>query len=155
MLFACLTALQAFQVAVLWPHDWLPAPPLNDVAAVQAADGRTRLLQIIVVQSLPFTVGLVGSLAALGGHRPGWLGAWLWVSYGVLFAGELRAWWWPYLVRAEPVRAARYRGLFGATHAFLPERHGLVPNTLHVTLHVATATTLALLAAGALRSASS
>ena len=151
MLFAWLTALQAFQVAVLWLHDWLPLPPLNDVAAVQAADGRARLLRVTVVQSLPFTVGLLGSLAALEGHRPGWLGAWLWVSYGLLFAGELRAWWLPYLLREEPERAARYRALFGATHAFLPVRRGLVPNTLHVALHAATAATLALLVVMALR----
>ena len=154
MLFAWLTALQAFQVAVLWLHDWWPLPPLNDVEAVQAADGRARLLRVTLVQSLPFTVGLLGSLAALEGRRPGWLAAWLWISYALLLAGELRAWWWPYLVRAEPERAARYRRLFGRTHAFLPQRRGLVPNTLHVALHAATAATLGLLAAGALRSAS-
>ena len=114
-----LVVLQAFQVAVLWLHDWLPLPPLNDVRAVQAADGRGRLLRTTLVQSLPFTVGLLGSLAALGGHAPGWLRAWLWISYGLLFAGELRAWWVPYLGRPEPVRAARYRALFGGTHAFL------------------------------------
>jgi hypothetical protein len=64
----------------------------------------------------------------------------------MLFAGELRAWWWPYLIRPEPDRAARYRGMFGKTSAFLPERNGIVPNTLHVALHAATAATLILLA---------
>jgi hypothetical protein len=41
--------------------------------------------------------------------------------------------------------------MFGATHAFLPERHGIRPNTLHISLHVAMVGVLALLAAGAAR----
>jgi hypothetical protein len=35
-------------------------------------------------------------------------------------------------------RAARYQAKFGRTHAFLPARDGIRPNTLHVILHVAT-----------------
>ena len=45
------------------------------------------------------------------------------------------------------MRAARYRALFGGTHAFLPGRNGIVPNTLHVALHAATLATLPALAA--------
>ena len=55
-----------------------------------------------------------------------------------MFAGELRAWWIPYLVTNEPVRAERYRKMFANTHSFLPPRNGIVPNTLHVILHAAT-----------------
>jgi hypothetical protein len=67
---------------------------------------------------------------------------WLWISYGLIFVGELRAWWIPYLLHAEPERAARYEIIFGKTHHFLPTRNGLVPNTAHTMLHVATAATL-------------
>ena len=35
--------------------------------------------------------------------------------------------------------------MFGATHAFLPERKGIGPNTLHVILHIVTLTTLVVL----------
>jgi excisionase family DNA binding protein len=45
---------------------------------------------------------------------------WLWISYGLLFIGELTAWWIPYLFHSQPERAARYQAMFGATHAFLP-----------------------------------
>ena len=69
----------------------------------------------------------------------------LWISYGLLFLAEIRAWWWPYLVRPDPVRAARYQTLFGSTHAFLPRRHGVVPNTVHVVLQGLTAATLLVL----------
>jgi hypothetical protein len=32
--------------------------------------------------------------------------------------------------------------MFGRTHAFLHERHGITPNTLHVALHAATVVAL-------------
>jgi hypothetical protein len=35
--------------------------------------------------------------------------------------------------------------MFGNTHAFLPERNGIVPNTLHCILHAATVATLVVL----------
>ena len=36
--------------------------------------------------------------------------------------------------------------MFGGIHAFLPERNGIVPNTLHVMLHACTAGKLIVLA---------
>jgi hypothetical protein len=59
----------------------------------------------------------------------------------------LRAWWIPYLLKPEPLRAQRYRALFGATHAFLPQHYGITPNTLHAGLHLLTLAMLVLLAA--------
>ena len=102
-------------------------------------------MRVTVIQSLPFTIGLFESVAFARTGHPHWVWSWLWISYGILFAGEVRAWWWPYLIRPEPERALRYRGMFGNTSAFLPERHGMVPNTLHVVLHAATAATLIML----------
>lgn len=141
-----LATLEAIQVAILWSHDLVPLGPLNDTQAVRQEDSAGRLLITTIVQSAPFTFGLAWSVVQLRSGFAGWLWTWLWVSYGVLFLGELRAWWWPYLVRAEPARAARYHRLFGRTHAFLPERNGVVPNTLHCGLHAATVATLVALA---------
>ncbi|TZF90715.1 hypothetical protein [Cognatilysobacter lacus] len=112
---------------------------------MRSEDGIARLLWITLLQSLPWSVGLAGSLTYGSAPYPGWLWHWLWVSYLILLAGELRAWWWPYLVRPDSQRAERYRRMFGHTHAFLPSRNGLVPNTLHVALHSATALTVGLL----------
>ena len=144
-----LIALQGVQVLILWLHDWLPLGTLNDVERVQAQDTRARLVRVTLVQSVPFTLGLAFSLFYRWTGHPAWLWSWLWVSYLLLFAGELRAWWWPYLVRAEPERAARYQRMFRGTHAFLPARNGVQPNTLHCMLHAATACTLLLLASTA------
>jgi hypothetical protein len=146
LLLTVLVLLQVVQVVILWLHDWLPLSPLNDLSAVRAATSTARLIRVTIIQSLPYTIGLYFSCADISKGFPGWLWYWLWISYGLLFFGELRAWWIPYLVRSEPGRAARYDAMFGSTHAFLPRRYGIVPNTLHVALHACTAATLIVLA---------
>jgi len=146
MLLVLLIGLQAFHVAFLWLHDWLPVRPLNDVRALRATESSRRLALVTLIQSLPFTFGLLISLMGWSRGFAPWTWWWLWISYSLLFVGELRAWWLPYLVWYEPARAARYKALFGSTHAFLPERHGIRPNSLHVVLHAATAATLIVMA---------
>jgi hypothetical protein len=142
-----LIALQVFQVLFLWLHDWLPLGRLNDVKAVCSQDTTSRLVVVTLIQSVPFTIGLLFSLSHFGRPYPHWLYLWLWISYGAIFLGQIRAWWIPYLFRAEPERAARYQIMFGNTHRFLPIRNGLVPNTAHIMLHLATAATLVALIA--------
>jgi len=141
----CLLALQAFQVLFLWVHDWLPLGRLNDVSAVKSQDTRMRLVIVTLIQSLPFTVGLLFCLIHFRQPYPNWLDSWLRISYILLFLGQMRAWWIPYLLHPEPERAERYRIMFGKTHSFLPVRNGMVPNTAHILLHVATLGTLILL----------
>jgi hypothetical protein len=140
-----LVALEIFQVAFLWLHDWVPLGRLNDVAAVRRQDTLRRLVIVTLVQSVPWTIGLIFSAKYFGHPYPDWLVTWLWVTYTLLFLGQLRAWWVPYLVKAEPARAQRYQQMFGNTHSFLPLRNGMVPNTAHILLHLATAATLVVL----------
>ena len=146
-IFAGLFALQLFQLMFLVLHDWVPLGALNDVRAVRTADTPARLALVTAASAAPFAVGLAGSIRHIQGPYPVWLMAWLWLIYGGLLLGQLRAWWLPYLVRPEPVRAARYQAMFARTHAFLPLRNGMRPNTLHVVLHVGTLATLVLLGA--------
>ena len=145
MLEIALIALQAFQVLFLWIHDWVPLGRLNDVAAVRSQDTRMRLIIVTLIQSAPFSIGLFYSLWYFRRPYPEWLNDWLWISYGLLLVGQLRAWWIPYLFRPEPERAVRYRIMFGNTHSFLPQRNAMVPNTAHILLHLATAATLIVL----------
>ncbi|MGH7017669.1 MAG: hypothetical protein ACRED8_11400 [Caulobacteraceae bacterium] len=140
-----LIGLQVFVVAFLGLHDYVPLPPLNDVAAVQAADSRSRLAAVTLLSALPFALGLLATIDYAGRGLPGWLMWWLWVSFGAVFLGGIRAWWVPYFLTEEPVRVARYRAMFGATHAFLPERNGIRPNTLHIVLHLSLVAVLVVL----------
>ena len=145
MLTDALIALQIFVVAFIALHDWVPLDGLNDVRAVQATYSPGKLMAVTALSTLPFAVGLAGSVAYVHARLPDWLTIWLWASYGMCFYGLLRAWWIPYLLTDEPVRAQRYQAMFGRTHAFLPMRNGIRPNTLHVVLHIVIVVILVLL----------
>ncbi len=140
-----LTALQIFQVAFLLCHDWLPLGRLNDTRAVQAADSRSRLITVTLISTLPYAFGLIACLENTGMPWPVWILRYLWISYGLLLIGQLRAWWVPYMIVPDAARARRYEFMFGRTHAFLPVRNGIRPNSLHLALHVSTLATLVLL----------
>ena len=142
-----LFGLQCLHVLFLGFHDWIPLGKLNDVRAVREANAEGKLLLGTLVSLAPFAFGLAASAYYIGGSYPHWLLWYLGVSYLLLFLGELQAWWIPYFFRSDPARAARYQVMFGNTHAFLPARNGIRPNTLHVTLHMLTLTTLVVLSA--------
>ena len=144
---AALIGLQIFVVLFIALHDWVPLGSLNDVKAVQAADSTIRLLTVTVLSTLPFAIGLAGSIYdAHNARLHGWLFWWLWISYVAALYGLLRAWWIPYLFVPNPKRAARYQSMFGRTHAFLPAHNGIRPNTLHVILHLVIVAIVVLLA---------
>ena len=146
-LFALLLALQVFHVLFLLLHDWIPLGPLSDPVAVRAENSLPKLLSATLLSSLPFVIALACSLRFQILGYPHWLLRFLWIAYLFLFAGELQAWWVPYFFGAQPERVARYRTMFGTTHAFLPARNGIRINTLHVVLHAATLALLGTLAA--------
>lgn len=116
-------------------HDWIPLGNLSNLAAVRAADSTSRLLLVTLVSALPYAVGLIGSVYYVATGFPMWLMDLLWISYLAGVYGMLRAWWVPYLLIRDPVRAARYQARFANTHSFLPERNGIRPDTLHVCFH--------------------
>ena len=141
-----LLMLQGFCVAHLMLHDWVPLGRLSNLAAVRAVDSPAKRVIVTQLSGLPFLLVFFFCCEYASALRwPGWVVTWLWWAYGILFAGELTAWWVPYFGRVQPGRAARYQVMFRGTHAFLPERNGITPNTLHVVLHLATLGILVLL----------
>lgn len=142
--------LQVFHVAFLLLHDWIPLGPLSDLAAVRRENSWKALILGTAISSLAFVLGLAFCLVYV--PWPHWLYVYLLAAYAFLFLGELQAWWVPYLVWPQPPRAVRYEAMFGRTHAFLPSRNGIRPNTLHVILQVATLALVLLLAVQVWRS---
>jgi hypothetical protein len=136
LLILTLIALQVYVVAFLALHDWIQLGDLNDIRAVQAADSRSHLVWVTFYSMAPFAFALFACAVYANARFPGWLNGYLLIAYGVLGLGAFRAWWGPYLLWNEPARAARYQAMFGRTRAFLPERNGIRPNTLHVSLHL-------------------
>lgn len=145
-MLSLLLALQIFHVAFLALHDWIPLGRLNDLRAVRKENPGAKLLTATVISTLPFAVPLIEGLRHVHGPWPGWVWIWLWVAYGLLFFGEVQAWWWPYFKGTSEKTLERYRVMFGETHAFLPVRRGVRINTLHFVLHVLTLTTLVVVA---------
>jgi hypothetical protein len=105
-----LFALQCFHVLFLALHDWIPLGKLNNVKAVRAANPGRKLVAATLISLTPFAIGLAASAVYFGRAYPAWLFWWLWISYGLLFVGELTAWWIPYLFHLEPERAAQLSG---------------------------------------------
>jgi hypothetical protein len=126
-------------------HDWVPLGRLNNHAAKRRMDSHSELAWTTLLPAIPVAIGLWGTATHIATRYPGWLTWLLWITYVTLLFGMLRAWWIPYLLRAEPERAARYRLIFAGTHRFLPERNGIAPDTLHVSLHLATVAIVILL----------
>jgi hypothetical protein len=138
--------LQAFQVAILLLHDWIPLPPLNDIRAARRGHSWTSMVFGTLISSLFPSIGMALSLFYLQTGWPNWLYIYLSAAYAFLFVGELEAWWIPYLLSHQPKRASEYEAMYGNTCAFLPRHNGIRINALHFLLHAATLGTLLMLA---------
>jgi len=140
-----LVGLQCFVVLFVALHNWIPMGRLNDVKGAHAAFPGSKLFITTLINFTPVSIGLAASVFYFGRRYPGWLFWLLWITYGLACYGSLKAWWIPYLFRADPELAARYRVMYGTTHSFLPERNGIRPNTLHMTFDVVTVALLIVL----------
>jgi len=135
-------ALQTFVVLFLLLHDWIPLGRLNNAAAMRSQDSLLHRVIVTLIGAVPAAFCLWSSIAYLGRPYPHWLEMWLWITYGALLLGLLRAWWIPYLLVPDAERARRYQVIFAGTHSFLPRRNGIAPDTLHTLLHLAVVCTL-------------
>jgi hypothetical protein len=142
-----LFGLQCCVVLFVALHNWIPLGKLNDLRGVRKEFPGNKLLITTLINFTPYAFGLAASAFYLERRFPGWLLWWLWISYGLAVYGSLKAWWIPYLLRPDPILAARYQVMHGATHTFLPERNGISPNTLHVMFDVLTLAILIVLGA--------
>jgi hypothetical protein len=141
-----LIALQCFVVLFVAFHNWIALGSLNDVKAVRSVFPTGKLLVTTLINFIPVAIGLAASVFYFRTGFPGWLFWFLWILYGLACYGSLKAWWIPYFSRPEPERVARERAMYARTHAFLPERNGIRPNTLHVIFDVVTVSILVVLA---------
>jgi hypothetical protein len=141
-----LIALQCFVVAFVALHNWVPLGSLNDLKAVRAEFPTGNLIVTTLSNLAPAAIGLAGSIFYFRRGFPEWLVWYLWIFYLLACCGSLWAWWIPYFFGAGKKRVAREQALYGNTHSFLPERHGVRPNTLHVIFDVVTVAILITLA---------
>lgn len=98
------------------------------MTAVRSQGALLPLVAVALVQSVAFTFALLFSLLRFGRPYPHWLYVWLWISYGLIFVGHIRAWWIPSFslgTRTCPMLSDDVQQMFSNTHHFLPIRKGL------------------------------
>jgi hypothetical protein len=142
---AAFLAVQAVNLIFLLVHDWIPLGRLNNLSAIRSQDSLSYRLFVTLLPAVPVAVPLYFTAMYFGDHYPHWLLMDLWITYGILFVGLLRAWWVPYLLIPDQQRAARYQTIFAGTHTFLPIRNGIAPDTLHTLFHLNMLATIVLL----------
>jgi hypothetical protein len=142
-----LIGLQCLVVLFVGLHNWIPMGPLNDLQGVRAVFPTRKLIVTTLTNFVPAALGLGGTIYyfLLGWRLGGWLLWYLWVFYLLAVYGSLSAWWIPYFFGSNAERVARERMMYARTHAFLPERNGVRPNTLHAAFDVLTLAILVLL----------
>jgi hypothetical protein len=133
-----LLALQCFVVLFVALHNWIPLGTLNNLKGIRVEFPTGKLLFTTLINFTPVAIGLAATACYSGRVYPGWVFWWLWITYGLACYGSFKAWWMPYLLRADPHLAARYRTMYAGTHSFLPERNSIRPNTLHVLFDIVT-----------------
>jgi hypothetical protein len=126
-----LIALECFVVAFVGFHNWIPLGSLNDLNAVRQEFPGMKLVYVTLSNFIPAAFAVVCSIN-FRRDFPEWLIWYLWIFYLLALGGSAYAWWIPYLFGAGAKRVQREQQLYAKTHAFLPERNGLRPNTLHV-----------------------
>jgi hypothetical protein len=137
--------LQTIVVLFLLFHDWVPLGRLNNLTAIRGQDSVVRSVLVTLLPGAPAALALFFCAKYFGEPYPDWLEMLLWITYGLLVIGLLRAWWIPYLFGTDPARAARYQIIFADTHSFLPKRNGMAPDTLHTCFHIAAVATMVVL----------
>ena len=116
-------------------HDWIPLGRFNDLEGIRSQHTISEIWFTTAVNTVSALVVLIITVAFVGKTYPVWARIWLVLHIGGILAGAITAWWIPYFFGADQDLAARYQIMFGDTHSFLPERNGIVPNTIHVVFH--------------------
>ncbi len=132
-----LPTLLVLQLIVLAAHDTAPLGRWNNLSHFKTtAPLRRRVIGTLVNTATGGLALLFYYLARRHGPTEPLTG--VIVVQGLLFFGELRAWWWPWFFGAKPEVVAHLRPNWEGTFSFFPERHGLRINALHSLLHFLT-----------------
>jgi hypothetical protein len=119
-------------------HDWIDLPPFTDLQALKKAHSTRFRLIGSAVNGILVLIPLAITLLYRDAHLPLWARLLFVGLYGLMTFGTLSAWWIPYfgggyLIHGNKAGFEEYRH----THSFLPPRgENIVPNTLHVILHL-------------------
>jgi hypothetical protein len=129
--------LQAILLAFMLFHDWLPLKPFNDIVTLKKTDGDFSRALSSAVNGLTVAIPLMITLAYRNRFvLPLSISLTIFFFYLLLTIGTLVNWWIPYLFGSSKKHKQQFNK-FKNTHHFLPARKDhVIPNTLHVILHL-------------------
>jgi len=119
-------------------HDWVDIPPFTDLPALRKAHSLKFRMIGSLINGVLILIPLIVTLLYMASPLPLWARLLFAILYGFMTVGTITAWWIPYLggrylLHGNQAAFEEYRN----THSFLPPRGGnVIPNTLHVVLHI-------------------
>lgn len=129
--------LQFILLVFMLFHDWIPVPPFNNIEALKKSDSDFKRLLGSVINGTAVIIPLILTLTYY--HNPIFPRHVMWtILYFYLFLtiGTILSWWTPYFFTSSEKHKQQFTK-FKNTHHFLPARgDNIIPNTLHVILHV-------------------
>lgn len=128
--------LQTVLLIFMLFHDWIPIPPLNDVATLKKVDGNFYRLLGSLINGATVLIPLLITLYYHQSSMPLSASVTIFAFYFFLTIGTILSWWVPYFFGSSQKHQEQF-SKFKNTHHFLPARgSNVIPNTLHVILHL-------------------
>lgn len=130
-------AIQFVLLAFMLFHDWISIPPLNDIEALKTNDSTFYRVLGSLINGLFVLIPLILTIIFFDhNHVPFSIALIVFSFYFVLTLGTIFSWWLPYIFGSSKTLKEAF-SKFKNTHHFLPARgDNIVPNTLHVILHI-------------------
>lgn len=129
--------LQIILLLFMLFHDWVSFPPLNDIKTLKIHDSNFSRLLGSLINGITVLFPLIICLRYYEKNIfPQAEIKTVFTFYFLLTIGTILSWWVPYFF-GSPKKHKEKFNKFKNTHHFLPERgDNVIPNTLHVILHL-------------------
>jgi hypothetical protein len=130
--------LQVILLLFMVFHDWIDLPPFTDRKNLRKFHSTQLLLFGSFLNGILVLIPLVLTLLYFEDTLPLWANGLFVIIYGIITLGTITAWWLPYLFGTNAPKMNRAElEVYQNTHHFLPKKKDrVVPNTLHVVLHI-------------------
>jgi hypothetical protein len=144
-MIAFFITLQCILLFFMLFHDWIPVPPLNDIPTLRKLDSRFYRFIGSTINGVLVLIPLILTWIYSHAQTIAWPANLIIVLfYALLTIGTILSWWVPYFFGSSQKLKIAF-AKFKHTHHFLPAyKDHIVPNTLHVILHLQVWTCLAL-----------
>jgi len=129
--------LQSILLLFMLFHDWVSIRPFNDLETMKKVDSNYFRAMGSTINGGFVLIPLILTLKFYGNPTiPLYINLSVFLFYLGLTIGTILSWWVPYFFGSSPQHKQRF-AKFKNTHHFLPQRgDNVIPNTLHVILHL-------------------